>query len=77
MSNKRVESEEWRVEMWLSPLCGSLNKEILETSSGFPLGGSCRHRATDEGMIEPMNALDRLSRATATSSVGRCRHLPL
>ncbi|MGN1113253.1 MAG: hypothetical protein ACI4RP_08615 [Acutalibacteraceae bacterium] len=28
-------------------------------------------------MLEPMNALDRLSRATATSSVGRCRHLPL
>ncbi|MGN1112995.1 MAG: hypothetical protein ACI4RP_07300 [Acutalibacteraceae bacterium] len=26
-------------------------------------------------MLEPMNALDRLSRATATSSGGRCRHL--
>ncbi|MGN1112847.1 MAG: hypothetical protein ACI4RP_06550 [Acutalibacteraceae bacterium] len=26
-------------------------------------------------MLEQMNALDRLSRATATSSVGSCRHL--
>ncbi|MGN1111563.1 MAG: hypothetical protein ACI4RP_00020 [Acutalibacteraceae bacterium] len=42
-----------------------------------PLGGSCRPQATDEGMLEPMNALDRLSGATATSSGGRCRHLPL
>ncbi|MGN1112863.1 MAG: hypothetical protein ACI4RP_06630 [Acutalibacteraceae bacterium] len=49
----------------------------METSSGFPLGGSCRPRATDEGMVELMNVLNRLSRATATSSVGRCRHLPL
>ncbi|MGN1112095.1 MAG: hypothetical protein ACI4RP_02725 [Acutalibacteraceae bacterium] len=48
-----------------------------ETSLGFPLGGSCRPRATDEGIIELMNVLDRLSRANATSSVGRCRHLPL
>ncbi|MGN1112973.1 MAG: hypothetical protein ACI4RP_07190 [Acutalibacteraceae bacterium] len=38
---------------------------------------SCRPRATDEGMLELMNALDRLSRANTTSSVGRCRHLPL
>ncbi|MGN1111617.1 MAG: hypothetical protein ACI4RP_00290 [Acutalibacteraceae bacterium] len=26
-------------------------------------------------MLEPMNALDKLSRANATSSGGRCRHL--
>ncbi|MGN1112334.1 MAG: hypothetical protein ACI4RP_03935 [Acutalibacteraceae bacterium] len=48
-----------------------------KTGQGFPQGGSCRPRATDEGMLEQMNALNRLSRANATSSVGRCRHLPL
>ncbi|MGN1113344.1 MAG: hypothetical protein ACI4RP_09075 [Acutalibacteraceae bacterium] len=41
------------------------------------MGGSCRPRATDEGTLEPMNALNRLSRANTTSSGGRCRHLPL
>ncbi|MGN1112361.1 MAG: hypothetical protein ACI4RP_04070, partial [Acutalibacteraceae bacterium] len=38
---------------------------------------SCRPRATDEGTLEPMNVWDRYSRANATSSVGRCRHIPL
>ncbi|MGN1111748.1 MAG: hypothetical protein ACI4RP_00955 [Acutalibacteraceae bacterium] len=47
----------------------------METGVGFPSRGSCRPRATDEVMLEPMNALDRLSRATATSS--GYRHLPL
>ncbi|MGN1112328.1 MAG: hypothetical protein ACI4RP_03905 [Acutalibacteraceae bacterium] len=35
----------------------------LKRGFGFPLGGSCRPRATDEGMLEQMNVLDRLSRA--------------